>query len=67
MDLYNDERDFTEFIRNLEQVLERKRGFEQGDARDAPERGLVSRGYSDEDVLKLLGGNWLRLLGETIG
>ena len=30
-------------------------------------RGLVSRGYSDEDVLKLVGGNWLRLLEETIG
>ena len=30
-------------------------------------RGLVSRGYSDDDVLKLVGGNWLRLLSETIG
>jgi len=30
-------------------------------------RGLVARNYSDEDIRKLMGGNWLRLLGETIG
>lgn len=30
-------------------------------------RGLVARGYSDEDILKLMGSNWLRLLSETIG
>jgi membrane dipeptidase len=28
-------------------------------------RGLVKRGYSDEDVVKILGGNWLRLFRET--
>ncbi len=28
-------------------------------------RGLVKRGYSDEDVLKILGRNWLRLFSET--
>ena len=30
-------------------------------------RGLVARGYSDEDVAKIMGGNWLRLIEETIG
>jgi membrane dipeptidase len=28
-------------------------------------RGLVSRGYSDEDIRKLLGGNWLRVMEEA--
>lgn len=27
--------------------------------------GLVSRGYSDDDILKVLGGNWLRVFGEA--
>ena len=30
-------------------------------------RGMVGRGYSDEKIAKLMGGNWLRLLEETIG
>lgn len=30
-------------------------------------RGLVARGYPDEDIRKLMGGNWLRLLEDTIG
>jgi len=28
-------------------------------------RGLVARGYNDEDIAKILGGNWLRLFKET--
>lgn len=28
---------------------------------------LVNRGYSDEDILKILGGNLMRVLEETIG
>ncbi|MFK7957563.1 MAG: dipeptidase [Lysobacterales bacterium] len=30
-------------------------------------RGLVARGYSDEDIAKIMGGNWLRLIEATIG
>lgn len=30
-------------------------------------RGLVARGYGDQDIAKLMGGNWLRLMGETLG
>jgi membrane dipeptidase len=30
-------------------------------------RALVARGYSDEDIQKIMGGNVLRLLRETIG
>ena len=40
---------------------------------DGPERflnvtfGLNRRGYSDDDIEKLLGLNWLRLFREVIG
>lgn len=27
--------------------------------------GLISRGYSDDDIVKILGGNWLRVFGEV--
>ena len=30
-------------------------------------RGLVARDYSDDDIKKLMGGNWLRLLRDTVG
>jgi len=30
-------------------------------------RGLVSRGYSDEEIKKILGGNALRLIKEVVG
>jgi len=30
-------------------------------------RALVARGYSDEDIKKIIGGNVLRLLEQTIG
>lgn len=30
-------------------------------------RGLVSRGYSDEDIAKILGGNFLRVFTQVIG
>lgn len=28
--------------------------------------GLVSRGYSDHDIEKIIGGNWLRLYREVL-
>jgi membrane dipeptidase len=30
-------------------------------------RGLIARGYSDDDIAKVMGGNWLRLIEETVG
>jgi Membrane dipeptidase (Peptidase family M19) len=27
--------------------------------------GLVRRGYSDEDIAKIVGGNWVRVFGEV--
>ncbi len=27
--------------------------------------GLVARGYSDEDIWKIIGGNWLRVIGQV--
>jgi membrane dipeptidase len=30
-------------------------------------RALVARGYSDENITRLMGGNWLRLLKDTLG
>ncbi|MRN55849.1 dipeptidase [Paenibacillus monticola] len=30
-------------------------------------RGLVARGYSDEDIEKIMGGNWLRVFAQICG
>jgi len=30
-------------------------------------RGLVARGHSDEDIAKIMGGNFVRLIEETVG
>lgn len=30
-------------------------------------RGLVARGYTDEDITKIMGGNWLRVFEEICG
>jgi len=37
------------------------RGFESISAADSVTRGLLERGYTPEDVKKIIGGNWLRL------
>ncbi len=29
--------------------------------------GLIARGYNDEQVKKIIGGNWMRVLGEVCG
>lgn len=29
--------------------------------------GLLRRGYKDEDIVKILGGNWLRVISEVVG
>jgi membrane dipeptidase len=29
--------------------------------------GLVTRGYAEADVRRILGGNWLRVLREVMG
>jgi len=30
-------------------------------------RGLVAKGYSDEDIRKVMGGNWIRLTRDVVG
>lgn len=30
-------------------------------------RALIANGFSDDDIAKIMGGNWLRLIGDTIG
>jgi membrane dipeptidase len=42
-------------------------GFENNSGYPNVTRGLVKRGYSDADISKILGGNWMRLIKETIG
>jgi membrane dipeptidase len=48
-------------------VCDGHQGFENHSKYGNVTRALVARGYSDEDVRKLMGGNWLRLLEDTIG
>ena len=42
-------------------------GYENNSGYPNLTRGLVSRGYSDEDIAKIMGGNWMRLIKDTIG
>lgn len=49
------------------EVFDDHEGFEDHSKFINLTRGLVGRGYSDEDIAKLMGGNWLRLMSETIG
>jgi len=29
--------------------------------------GLLQRGYRTDDILEILGGNWLRVISEVVG
>ena len=29
--------------------------------------GLIKRGYKEEEIVKIIGGNWLRVIGEVVG
>ena len=42
-------------------------GYENNSAYPNLTRGLLSRGYSDGDIAKIMGGNWMRLIKDTIG
>lgn len=42
-------------------------GWENNTAYPNLTRGLIKRGYSDEDIAKLMGGNFMRLIKDTIG
>jgi membrane dipeptidase len=48
-------------------VCEGHEGFENHSKYGNVTRALIARGFSDENIAKLLGGNWLRLLEDTIG
>ena len=48
-------------------VCEGHEGFENHAKFGNLTRALVARGFSDDDIRKLMGGNWLRLLQETVG
>ncbi|MFQ5859338.1 MAG: dipeptidase, partial [Anaerolineae bacterium] len=42
-------------------------GLEDVSRMGAITRGLLARGYQEEDVVKILGGNWLRVFREVAG
>ena len=42
-------------------------GFENHSKYPNLTRGLIARGYCDDDVAKIMGGNFLRMLADTIG
>lgn len=42
-------------------------GFEDESKFPNVTRGLVSRGYKDDEIAKIVGGNWMRLLEEVRG
>ena len=42
-------------------------GWENNSAYPNMTRGLIKRGYSDEDISKIMGGNFLRVIKDTIG
>ena len=48
-------------------VCEGHDGFENQAKFGNVTRALVARGFADDDIRKLMGGNWLRFLGDTIG
>ncbi|MFQ5594448.1 MAG: membrane dipeptidase, partial [Anaerolineae bacterium] len=42
-------------------------GLEDVSQMPAITRGLLERGYADEDIAQILGGNWLRVFREVTG
>tara|TARA_B100000446_G_scaffold76073_1_gene71960 strand:- start:2316 stop:3566 length:1251 start_codon:yes stop_codon:yes gene_type:complete len=42
-------------------------GWENGSAYPNMTRGLIKRGYSDSDIAKIMGGNFMRVIKDTIG
>ncbi|WNC73625.1 membrane dipeptidase [Thalassotalea psychrophila] len=42
-------------------------GYENTSAYPNLTRGLIARGYSDEDIAKVMGGNFLRVFKEVVG
>ena len=42
-------------------------GFENNSGYPNLTRGMIKRGYKDADIAKIMGGNWMRLIKDTIG
>lgn len=49
------------------EVFDGHNGFEDHSKYINLTRALIGRGYSDKNIRKLMGGNWLRLMSETVG
>ena len=43
------------------------KGFENNSGYPNLTRGLIAKGYADDDIAKIMGGNFVRLIGDVIG